>query len=655
MLCAHHATNLERIPVTHPAHALLGRRDLEVFEMRQHVRWGLGCFLNLALAAGCAVPSEGPSSDETPSDEDSLGRVAQPVQMERPGKVEYAFRYYSNADIARVAFASPNWNGGCSATMIGPNFVLTAAHCGPAEAAANQTGTLRFMTYRANETERNTETFQCRRLIHGWPRHDLAVLFCDPNGAGVNPGDKYGYLDFETRSPVVGDSVYSIWWNAVDTGATGTTMVPLYSPGKVTRTNGVIWSGILGAPAGTPVGIEMDTWAQPGASGSSNIDANTHRILVGPTTLARQDQAWRAAFSMRTYLDSTLLAPGTYDGAGFIENVKASNFPAGSYNFDRYVGKVDKSVNGVFDVQEDIERQRGENRRTSYWLGFDSRRRNQLWETGFVLMDYDAKATPVTYVGAGLVLRHRFLNLKPNTNYRVGVKVKTNSAGNTTALSVGFERSNQAAWSVANLGTTPGSTVLRTAVIRTDANPNPFFAIRTTGAFDGSVSEVQLIEDGSTNTFELSDDREGWTTAFGPANFLPRGITSANGGAPDFALAVRPIFGTSIPASTQKMLFVPNRAQRVCFSVRSLATTSASGLVRVTSGGNQVLNTTFALSTAWSNYCFGRIYTQSTDTTLSFASSGNISTSYLVDNVRVDIDPNVITVPPIVIGGVFAR
>ncbi|MBX3193113.1 MAG: trypsin-like peptidase domain-containing protein [Labilithrix sp.] len=605
--------------------------------------------LSLAIAAttACAVPTEGPEAEE------SLGQVSQAVAMERPGKVEYAFRYYADANIARVAFASPKWAGGCSSTMIGPNIVLTAAHCGPAEAAPSQTSGLTFMTYRANETERNTETFQCRRLIHGWPRHDLAVLYCDPNAAGVSPGDKYGYLDFETRAPAVGDSVYSIWWNAVDNGATGSTMVPLYSAGKVTQTNATIWSGILGAPAGTPVGIKMDTWAQPGASGSSNVDANTHRILVGPTTLANQDQPVRWAFSMRTYLDSELLAPGEYTGAGFLENVKESNFPAGSYDFARYVGKVDKSVNGVFDVQEDIERQRGENRRTSYGLGFDSRRRNQLWETGFVAIDPVAKETPIPYVGAGLVLRHRFLNLKPNTSYRVGVKVKTNSAGNGSALSVGFERSNQAAWSVANLATTPGTTVLRTAVIRTDASPNPFFALRTTGAFNGSVSEIQLVEDGATNTFELADDREGWSTVFGPANFLPRGVNGEIG-PPNFALAVRALWSTSIPVSTQKMLFVANRAQRLCFSARALASTAASGVARVTTGGSQVLNANFPLSTSWTNHCFGRIYTPSSDTTLTFASNGSISTSYLVDNVRVEVDPNVIFVPPIVIGGVFA-
>src|SRR5688500_8703092 len=74
------------------------------------------------------------------------GQIEQAVIAERPGQVEYAFRNYANANIARVQLAAPKWQG-CSATMIGPNIVLTAAHCGPAEAEEVQTAPLTFMTY----------------------------------------------------------------------------------------------------------------------------------------------------------------------------------------------------------------------------------------------------------------------------------------------------------------------------------------------------------------------------------------------------------------------------------------------------------------------------------------------------------------------------
>lgn len=93
-----------------------------------------------------------------------LGTAEDPIVAERPGQVEYAFRYYRNPFIARTQFASPEYAGGCSATMIGPNIVMTAAHCG-----GNTTGVpVRFTTYRNDETERNSETFQCKTLVQGF-------------------------------------------------------------------------------------------------------------------------------------------------------------------------------------------------------------------------------------------------------------------------------------------------------------------------------------------------------------------------------------------------------------------------------------------------------------------------------------------------------
>src|SRR5690606_18639924 len=136
--------------------------------------------------------------------------------------------------------------------------------------------------------------------------------------------------------------------------------------------------------------------------------------------------------------------------------------------------------------------------RTAYWLGFDNRRRNRLWETGISAManfsiDLETRSQRLSVPGPELMLWHPRLNLKPNTGYRVGVKVNTVNAANAAALSIGFERPGTGAWSFARLETTPGADVLRTALIRTDGNPDPHLALRTTTAFDGAVSEIQLI------------------------------------------------------------------------------------------------------------------------------------------------------------------
>lgn len=601
-------------------------------------------------AAQPALNSAGDVAAQVPA------RPMVPVIGEVNGKVEYAYRYYHDPEIARISYASPMWNGGCSAAMIGPRFVLTAAHCGPAEAAATQTGTLTFSTYQSNETSLSSQSYSCKRLIHGWPRHDLALLYCGVGADGLGPGDKYGYLDIDMRSPAVGDAVYSIWWNTVSTGPNPGRMLPLYSAGKVTSITEKIWRGLLeGGPAGTPVGIATDTWTQPGASGSSQIDVSTHRILIGPTSTGSVDAPGRQAFSIRTYLDTELLPTGDYpNNVGRLQNVTAGNFPAGPYDINGFTGLVDKNRNAIFDVQEAIELNIGESRRTTYWLGFDNRRRNRLWETGIWAVanfpiNYETRSQQFAVHGPELMLWHRRLNLKPNTSYRVGVKVKTISAASAAALSVGFERPEVGAWSSARLETTPGAEVLRTALIRTDENPNPQLALRTTAAFNGAVSEIQLVEDGTTSTFEMADERQGWATLLGagpgagPANFLPRG-KNASSSRVDFALLVRKALGTVNPVQTDKLLFLSNRGQRLCFAVKALAETSVAGVARIHSGGNQVLNRTFPLTTSWQSHCINGIQTPFTNTTLTFA-GGDGSPSYLVDEVGVYVDPNVIVGP----------
>jgi hypothetical protein len=222
------------------------------------------------------------------------------------------------------------------------------------------------------------------------------------------------------------------------------------------------------------------------------------------------------------------------------------------------------------------------------------------------------------------------------------VKVKTTSAGEAAALSIAFERPGQDPWSRARLETQAGTEIVRTALITTDGNPDPHLTLRTTAAFAGSVSEIQLIEDGAMHTFELADDRQGWTTliASGPsgaAGFLPRGVAAV--GPPDFALVVRQALGTVNPVSTDNLIFLTNRRQRFCFMVKAAAATTSVGHLRIVSGGSQVLGQSFPLSTAWQPHCVNQIHTPYTNTTVTFAGSDG-APSYLVDSIGVYADTN---------------
>ena len=159
--------------------------------------------------------------------------------------------------------------------MIGPNTVMPAAHCG------FNSGLFAFVLYRNMDFRQpQIETVRCNPLYQTFPDTDMHLLYCPPIN-GVNPGDKYGYLDFDARPPAVGESVYSIWKNPVTNLGRNEQM--LYSDGQVVSTKADRWT--------TPVGfdntaIETNLWARPNASGASQISSKSHRVLVGPLSEA---------------------------------------------------------------------------------------------------------------------------------------------------------------------------------------------------------------------------------------------------------------------------------------------------------------------------------------------------------------------------------
>jgi hypothetical protein len=391
----------------------------------------------------------------------------------------------------------------------------------------------------------------------------------------------------------------------------------------------------------------MDTWAEGGASGGGNVDANTHRLLIGPTSVAGSlEGPWRGAWSMNTYFATTLLAPGFHMETGTLEQIKASNFPAGAFNFASYVGSVDKNANFILDVQEDIERARGENRRAVYALAFSNRRRNALWETGAQPIDLARQYLIVNKPGAAFVALHSLLNLKPDTAYRVGVFVHATSAATSQSLSASFERGKFRVASAPLRTSTAAFVALSTALLRTDAGTPPQFVLRTNAALTGDISDVQLVEDGTTNHFDTRDERAGWRTSQGNASMLPIGVSSANSAlAPDFALLVAAVNGQALATWTQSLLFLTGRAQRLCFKVRARLPTNALGVMRVLSAGNVTRTLNFPLSTTWTTQCTDNVLTPSPDSSLQFSSSGVLLDGYLIDDLTLDLDP--LHFPPI--------
>lgn len=177
--------------------------------------------------------------------------------------------------------------------MIGPNTLMTAAHCNGSQK------TIDFMVYSADTKGISKQTFVCNYLLHTYRDSDLILFDCPANEAGENPGDKYGYLDFElpltpsgelstllAGRPEVGDQFYSIWTNPIDELSR---QHMLYSQGRVVRTDDPVWSNpdVTPEPCGDnaadlTLGIGTDLWANGGSSGSSQISRLTHRLTLGP-------------------------------------------------------------------------------------------------------------------------------------------------------------------------------------------------------------------------------------------------------------------------------------------------------------------------------------------------------------------------------------
>jgi hypothetical protein len=587
----------------------------------------------LVLGLGCS---------SAPSDIESIARVDQPIASEHGGGIAQAApRLYRSPDVTLTGYAIPSI-GGCTAEMIGPNVMMTAAHCGDGDPTAT------FFVYR-NEDPTNlvTESFSCHILINTFWGTDFTLHFCDPNAAGESPGDKYGYLDFDHSQPAIGQSVYSYWYNPI--GSLGLPNAEIYSQGAVTSTTTVIWGGNVSTPMNDPVGISTDLWTQPGASGSPILNAANFRILIAPTSTGFNDAPGRSAQAVKTDFER-----GSVDGwddptYGHITGIHDANLAARGLVPSAYAGLIDKNHNYLFDVQEDLELIRGENRRAWYYLGFESERRNALFAANSVSFDTSnriAHVSVTTPTSARPVLTHQKLPLPRNTDYRVSVMIYTNSASNSNALHVSFQSA---------LGEESGADVptftsadyrLITFPLRTKSdNPNLVFAV--TGTLDAYLAAVSVIRDDATMTFDSADMRFSWRND----NDGSRGVIVPDGESDEYtpaganwaALALPSparASGTDWPLRNRQLAILQGTWYRLCADVRSQAPLASGDTgnraFRVLSAGYEATRAQFRPVMTWMRVCAPPFAAPYTDNNLQIGFEQNTaSTGFYVDNISL--------------------
>lgn len=353
------------------------------------------------------------------------------ISGEQPnGIAERVYYHYSDADIALHAYATADI-GGCTGTMIGPNVLMSAGHCG------NQPRTARFYVYPDADTKLE-ETFNCEYLLHTFPDMDLVLYWVFPNEAGEHAGDKYGYVDFDvvidpstetldyaaSRALIAtGVDLYSVWTNPIDSIGNG--WHAIFSRGTVTATNVVDhWaspnldtgsdylcgnSWCVGGPRdgltcdacndpgcgnGTcmrrpnrHLGVDTNMWSNPGASGSTQLTVAKSRALLGPLSIGTSNGMLRRSPGIADYCQWGYIDRGVTQAGGCREcdrdQLNETLLPQlGLGNPSDYYGWIDLNLNGMFDIHELLELVRGETTRPFYWLGFESLRRTKLWNHG---------------------------------------------------------------------------------------------------------------------------------------------------------------------------------------------------------------------------------------------------------------------------------
>jgi hypothetical protein len=534
-------------------------------------------------------------TDPTQPGGDDTTTAVSALNAEQPGVVEFMYRWYRKAPgVALAGYAAADYNG-CGGSMIGPNIMMTAAHCG-------DRGGINFRTYpdggAGGPNVFTISSYTCHWLVSSFADSDITLHFCDPGADGVSPGDRFGYLDMENRRPAVGDLVYSPWTNQQP--STNVPYALMYSPGKITRTNlsrDELWS--VPSQAGA-IGIESNVYAEAGASGSPQLSAITNKILVGPLSTAFPDGGQsRNAVSIYDYLYW-----GRADNASLpdVNDAVVRGFGLDPQN---YYGWLDDELDWLFDIQTDIERLRGEAQRDWYALSFRSPRKNKLWDVvgGGSSASFSNNVAHVTRTdsGAGIVLHHTRLNLVSGGNYALsGLLRRTAGTGD---IWVGL-RSDAGGFSGTWLTTKSG---VPFSIPVTATGPNTELLVWMSGNSSYDIQELTLARFENSRvkmTFDDGDQRSLWSDAGefpGPATIIPDGYPPS-ADTPNWGLYVPASPGREFGAQIGRVPLQLGKTYQVCFEARSDSTALTSGHANIL-GDTAATPIPFTLTSGWATIC----------------------------------------------------
>lgn len=629
----------------------------------------------------------------------AVGLAAEPIAAqiitEQPGGVaeRVYFRYDIDAMATQNSYAvakvtsqpTSTWpNTSCTGTMVGPNVMLTAAHCH---------GDRKTATFRAyvSGNEQRKESFDCDYLVHTWPENDFSAHWCFANDSGENPGDKWGYVDFEfdilpngrvnhnrSRDFVQpNDEIYSIWWNPIDDVPEGGwpnfgKNHLLYSEGQITDIFAQLWANPGGSHCSQAddddIGVRSDVWGAGGASGSLQFSSTTGRAVLAPLSLAPgtpEGGPSRWASSLIDMLDfariwdtrveNPLTPPGCMSRLGPYINLRALQtlwdvgirFNPNWSAFTQYLGALDKNRNGVVDIQEHLERSAGEGNRDFYYINFNSNRLNVslapfgptaavnwLGPLGFLSAEDVRDSGPDVddhLVSPRMLLHHTGLGLDASSPYLVLV----NSQGTATAddtLRVCVEECR-----FENFGNT-----LRDTSISHFAGGGHLLLSSHSKA-PANVWDITISTPTTLYDFDTADKRRIWSRRNGPpaglepAFIWPQGRTTQR--QVDWAGIIRDenrSRSSEFSLSTH-LLPIPAGEASVCFFARGLNGSGGqrTGVVQLISDGTSEL--VFDIEDGnWNQICLTGAKVDEGGSELIFGSRATKGFRYAVDDITIN-------------------
>lgn len=251
--------------------------------------------LGASLIAGCAeremvLITLDPSQRDVPCADggcDGVGNINGVVDWIEPRDVTDEGLLNAAKASGMITISGGGETSRCSATLIGPDLLITNHHCVPDQESAGRVSFIPETERERSPYRRFSRRFSCPELVATSCAYDVSILRCrGDRRTGARAGDLYGYVELSLRGAYRGDDINLIHTNCDyrdEVGDASCLPVKLISPGLVTS-YGPRCLRIDGAEGcehckSSVAHATHTADSLGGSSGGGVFDATTHKLI----------------------------------------------------------------------------------------------------------------------------------------------------------------------------------------------------------------------------------------------------------------------------------------------------------------------------------------------------------------------------------------